>query len=142
MKSRHVSKIIYVFQRTCSCLVERKKKKHQVPICNEEAVSLDSNAAFIEQQGKVKQARVRGNNRCHVGRAESATGTMQRSGQAADREDITRQAGSRRQAANGQSRIGSPGKQNTGETLRMSAGAKQDFATCVGKCAAYMWVSE
>ncbi len=26
--------------------------------------------------------------------------------------------------------------------LRMSAGAKQDFATCVGKCAAYMWVSE
>ncbi len=38
--------------------------------------------------------------------------------------------------------IGSPGKQNTGETLRMSAGAKQDFATCVGKCAAYMWVSE
>ncbi len=38
--------------------------------------------------------------------------------------------------------IGSPGKQDTGETLRMSAGAKQDFATCVGKCAAYMWVSE
>ncbi len=35
---------------------------------------------------------------------------MQRSGQAADREDITRQAGSRRQAANGQSRVGSPGK--------------------------------
>ncbi len=68
---------------------------------------------------------------------------MQRSGQAADREDITRQAGSRRQAANGQSRIGSPGKhRDTVETLRMSAGAKQDFATCVGKCAAYMWVSE
>ncbi len=59
-----------------------------------------------------------------------------------EREDITRQAGSRRQAANGQSHVGSPGKQNTGETLRMSAGAKQDFATCVGKCAAYMWVSE
>ncbi len=35
---------------------------------------------------------------------------MQRSGQAADREDITRQAGLRRQAANGQSRIGSPDK--------------------------------
>ncbi len=34
------------------------------------------------------------------------------------------------------------GKQNTGETLRMSAGAKQDFATYVGKCAAYTWVSE
>ncbi len=28
------------------------------------------------------------------------------------------------------------------ETLRMSTGAKQDFATCVGKCAVYMWVSE
>ncbi len=67
---------------------------------------------------------------------------MQRSGQVADREDITRQTGSRRQAANGQSRVGSPGKQNTGETLRMSAGAKQDFAMCVGKCAGYMWVSE
>ncbi len=33
--------------------------------------------------------------------------------------------------------IGSPGK-----PLRMSARAKQDFATCVGKCAAYKWVSE
>ncbi len=67
---------------------------------------------------------------------------MQRSGQAADREDITRQAGSRRQAANGQSRLGSPGKQNTGETLRMSAGAKQDFAVSARKCAAYMCVCE
>ncbi len=65
---------------------------------------------------------------------------MQRSGQAADREDITRQAGSRRQAANGQSRVGSPGEQNTGETLRMSAGAKQDFAVSARKCAAYMCV--
>ncbi len=35
---------------------------------------------------------------------------MQRSGQVADREDIARQAGSRRQAANDQSSIGSPGK--------------------------------
>ncbi len=67
---------------------------------------------------------------------------MQRSGQAADREDITRQAGSRRQAANGQSRVGSPGKQNTGEPLRMSAGAKQDFAVSARKCAAYMCVCE
>ncbi len=50
-----------------------------------------------------KQAGVRGNNRCHVGKAESATGAMQRSGQAADREDIERQAESKRQAANGQS---------------------------------------
>ncbi len=55
---------------------------------------------------------------------------MLRSGQAADRADITRQAGSRRQAANDQSSVGSPGKhreteyrgnriqgkQNTGET--------------------------
>jgi len=62
---------------------------------------------------------------------------MQRSGQAADREDITRQAGSRRQAANGQSRKGSPGKhRDTGETLRMSAGAKQDFAVSACKSAA------
>ncbi len=63
---------------------------------------------------------------------------MHGSGQAADREDITRQAGSRRQAANGQSRVGSPGKQDTGETLRMSAGAKQDFAMGECMCAAYM----
>ncbi len=56
---------------------------------------------------------------------------MQRTGQAADREDITRQAGSRRQAANGQSRVGSPGK-----TLRMSAGAKQDIAVSACKSAA------
>ncbi len=54
----------------------------------------------------------------------------------ADREDITRQAGSRKQAANGQSRIGSPGKQNTGETLRMTAGEKQDFAVSACKSAA------
>ncbi len=45
---------------------------------------------------------------CSESKAESATGAMQRSGQAADREDI------KRQAANGQSRIGSPGKH--GET--------------------------
>ncbi len=62
---------------------------------------------------------------------------MQRWGQAADREDTTRQAGLRRQAANGQSRIGSPGKhRDTGETLRMSAGAKQDFAVSACKSAA------
>ncbi len=34
---------------------------------------------------------------------------MQWSGQAADRDDITRQAGSKSQAANGQSRENSPG---------------------------------
>ncbi len=50
---------------------------------------------------------------------------MQRSGQAADREDIERQAESKRQAANGQSIWAV--QVNTGETLRMSAGAKQDF---------------
>ncbi len=46
----------------------------------------------------------------------------------------------KRQAANGQSKWAVQVK--TGETLRMSAGAKQDFAPCVGKCAAYMWVSK
>ncbi len=40
---------------------------------------------------------------------------MLRSGQAADREDIRRQAGSKRQAANDQKRINSPGnKQGKG----------------------------
>ncbi len=37
------------------------------------------------------------------------TGAMLRSGQAVDREDIRRQAGSKRQAANDQKRINSPG---------------------------------
>ncbi len=37
----------------------------------------------------------RDSNRCNEGKAESATGAMQRSGQAADREDIKRQAGSK-----------------------------------------------
>jgi len=32
---------------------------------------------------------------CHAGKTESATGAMQRSGQAADREDIERQAESK-----------------------------------------------
>ncbi len=32
MKNRHVSKVIDVFQRTCSCLLDTWKKKHQVPI--------------------------------------------------------------------------------------------------------------
>ncbi len=58
-------------------------------------MALRSKCSFNEQQGKVKQARVRGNNRCHLGKAESATGAMQRSRQAADREDIERQAGSK-----------------------------------------------
>ncbi len=57
----------------------------------------------------------------------------------------TRQ-GSRSQAQVQNSKVRQSGvkhrEQKTGKTLRMSAGAKQDFATCVGKCAAYMWVSE
>ncbi len=48
-----------------------------------------------------------------------------------------RKAGSKRSEC-----IGSPGKQNTGEMLRMSAGAKQDFAVSARKCAAYMCVCE
>ncbi len=66
---------------------------------------------------------------------------MQWSGQAADREDITRQAGSKRQAANGQSRENSPGN-NRGNRSEMSNGAKQDFAVSAWKCAAYMCVNE
>ncbi len=58
-------------------------------------MALRSKCSFNEQQGLVKQAGVRGNNRCHVGKTESATGAMQRSGQAADREDIERQAESK-----------------------------------------------
>ncbi len=38
---------------------------------------------------------VKGSNRSNEGKAESTTGAMQRSGQVADREDITRQAGSK-----------------------------------------------
>ncbi len=49
---------------------------------------------------------------------------MQWSGQAADREDI------KRQAANGQSRKNSPGNKQ-GNRSEMSDGAKQDFAVSV-----------
>ncbi len=48
----------------------------------------------------------------------------------------------KRQAANGQSRIGSPGKHTQGNRLEMSDGAEQDFAMCAWKCAAYMCVCE
>ncbi len=48
----------------------------------------------------------------------------------------------KRQTANGQSRIGSPGKHTQGIRLEMSDGAKQDFAMCAWKCAAYMCVCE
>ncbi len=42
----------------------------------------------------------------------------------------------KRQASKRSEYIGSPGKQNTGETLRMSAGAKQDFAVSACESAA------
>ncbi len=64
---------------------------------------------------------------------------MQRSGQAADREDIKRQAGSKGRLQK-VSRIGSPGKHTQGNRLEMSDGAKQDFAVSAWKCAAYMCV--
>ncbi len=70
---------------------------------------------------------------------------MQWSGQTADREDITRQAGSKGQAANGQSRENSPGnnrKYTWGNRSEMSDAAKQDFAVSARKCAAYMCVCE
>ncbi len=62
-------------------------------------------------------------------------------GQAADREDINRQAGSKGQAANGQSKYAvqvNTGNQKTGETLRMLARGKQDFALGECLCAAFM----
>ncbi len=34
MKTRHVSKVIYVFQRTFSCLLDTLKNKYQVPIAS------------------------------------------------------------------------------------------------------------
>ncbi len=83
-------------------------------------MALRSKCSFNEQ-GKVKQARVRGNNRCHVGKAESATGAMQRSGQAADREDIERQQGQKAGSKRSEC-TGSPGKQNTGECSECQPG--------------------
>ncbi len=66
--------------------------------------ALRSKCSFINQQEEVRQARFRDSDRCNEGKAESATGAMQRSGQ----------------AANVQSRIGSPGKHretNSGKML-------------------------
>ncbi len=39
MKSRHFSKVIDVFQRTCSCLLDTWKKKYKVPITSFFALS-------------------------------------------------------------------------------------------------------
>ncbi len=59
---------------------------------------------------------------------------MQRSGKAADREDITRQAGSRRQAANGQSRIGSPGKHRETEYRGNAQNVSRGKTRLRGEC--------
>ncbi len=67
---------------------------------------------------------------------------MQRSGQAADREDITRQTGSRRQAANGQSSIGSPGKHREteyrGNAPNVSRGKTRLRNVCREVCCLYV----
>ncbi len=67
---------------------------------------------------------------------------MQRSGQAADREDITRQVGSRRQAANGQSRVGSPGKHREteyrGNAQNVSRGKTRPRNVCKEVCCLYV----
>ncbi len=55
-------------------------------------------------------------------------------------ERISKAGRVKRQAAKGQSRIGSPGKHTQGNRLEMSDGAKQDFAVSAWKCAAYMCV--
>ncbi len=60
---------------------------------------------YSQTQEEVRQAKFSNENRCNEGKAESSTGAMQWSGQAADREDIKRQAGSKRQAANSQKRV-------------------------------------
>ncbi len=84
-----------------------------------------SKCSFINQQEEVRQARFRDSNRCNEGKAESATGAMQRSGQ----------------AANSQSRIGSPGKQTQGNKLRETNSGKQDFAVNEMESKAYIeWV--
>ncbi len=105
-------------------------------------MALRSKCSFNEQQGKVKQARVRGNNRCHVGKAESATGAMQRSGQAADREDIERQvqkAGSKRSES-----ICSPGKHREtgyrGNAQNVSWGKTRLCGECKEVCCLYVCV--
>ncbi len=61
--------------------------------CNEEAVSLDPNAALLIN--KRRSNRQDSETVTGVTKAESSTGAMQRSGQAADRDDIKRQAGSK-----------------------------------------------
>ncbi len=71
--------------------------------------ALRSKCSFINQQEEVRQARFRDSNRCNEGKAESATGAMQRSGQAADR-GYQKEGRVKRQTANGQSHISSPGK--------------------------------
>ncbi len=57
---------------------------------------------------------------------------MQRSGQAADREDIKRQAGSKQRHRDTRTHAHT----HLGKRSEMSDGAKQDFAVFAWKCAA------
>ncbi len=76
-------------------------------ICNEKGSGeLRSKCSFIHKtQEEVRQAKFSNENRCNKGKAESSTGAIQWSGQAADGEDI------KRQAANGQKQVNSPDNQ-------------------------------
>ncbi len=68
---------------------------------------------------------------------------MQRSGQAADREDIKRQAGSkgRQQTVRVVKTVQVINREtHLGKRSEMSDGAKQDFTVSARKCAAYMCV--
>ncbi len=72
------------------------------------------------------------------GNAKVGAGSRQREYRKAGR---VKKAGSKRSEY-----IGSPGKHREteyrGNAQKCQPGQEQDFATCVGKCAAYMWVSE
>ncbi len=102
-----------------------------------------SKCSFIHKtQEEVRHAKFSNENRCNEGKAESSTGAMQWSGQAADREDIKRQAGSKRQAANGQKRV-EQSRESTTETNREKASdrlevAKQYSAVREGKSKAFV----
>ncbi len=72
------------------------------------------------------------------GNAKVGAGSRQRGYRKAGR---VKKAGSKRSEY-----IGSPGKHSEteyrGNAQKCQPGQEQDFATCVGKCAAYIWVSE
>ncbi len=108
-------------------------------------MALRSKCSFNEQQGKVKQARVRGNNRCHVGKAESATGAMQGRGRRqTERISKGRQgqkAGSKRSEC-----IGSPGKHREteyrGNAQNVSRGTTRLRGECKEVCCLYVCACE